>query len=228
MGAKILVVEDEQSIRSFIVTNLKRNDFEVLEAERGSEALRLVKLEKPDLVILDVILPDINGFQICKEISGSCPEVSIIMLTALGQDFDKVKGLELGADDYIRKPFSPIELVARIKAILRRVNKRNQETELHIGPFRIDLQSQDIYKNDKQIAFTPKEFELLKLLINNMNKVLTRDEILNLVWGEDFIGDPKTVDVHIRRLREKLEDKPSEPKYIETVRKRGYMWRKGD
>jgi DNA-binding response OmpR family regulator len=228
MGARILVVEDERPIRSFIVTNLKRNDFEVLEAERGFEALRLVKLEKPDLVILDVMLPDIDGFQICKEISGSYPEVSIIMLTALGQDLDKVKGLELGADDYIRKPFSPIELIARIKAILRRVNKKTQEEVICIGPFRIDLRAQSIYKNDVLLEFTPREFSLMKLFINNINKALTRDEILNLVWGEDFVGDPKTVDVHIRRLREKIEDTPSNPKYIETLWGRGYMWRKGD
>jgi DNA-binding response OmpR family regulator len=228
MGARILVVEDERPIRSFIITNLKRNDFEVLEAERGAEALRLVKLEKPDLVILDVMLPDMDGFQICKEISESYPEVSIIMLTALGQDIDKVKGLELGADDYIRKPFSPIELIARIKAILRRVNKKTQEEVICIGPFRIDFRAQSIYKNDVLLEFTPREFSLMKLFINNINKALTRDEILNLVWGEDFVGDPKTVDVHIRRLREKIEDTPSNPKYIETLWGRGYMWRKGD
>ena len=228
MGARILVVEDERPIRSFIITNLKRNDFEVLEAERGHEALRLVKLEKPDLVLLDVRLPDIDGFQICKEISTSCPEVSIIMLTALGQDLDKVKGLELGADDYIIKPFNPMELIARIKAILRRVNKKNQESGICIGPFRIDLQAQSIYKNDVLLELTPREFCLMKVFINNINKALSRDEILNLVWGEDFIGDPKTVDVHIRRLREKIEDNPSKPKYIETLWGRGYLWRKGD
>jgi len=227
MGARILVVEDERSIRSFIITNLKRNGFEVLEAERGHEALRLVKLEKPDLVLLDIKLPDLDGFQICKEISSSYPEISVIMLTALGQDLDKVKGLELGADDYIIKPFNPMVLIARIKAILRRTNKKIQK-EVCTGPFRVDLEAQSIYKNDVLLEFTPREFCLMKVFINNINKALSRDEILNLVWGEDFIGDPKTVDVHIRRLREKIEDNPSKPQYIETLWGRGYLWRKGD
>lgn len=228
MGARILVVEDEKSIRSFIVTNLKRSNFDVLEAEKGHEALRLVKLEKPDLVLLDVKLPDMDGFQICKEISCVYPEISVIMLTALGQDLDKVRGLELGADDYIIKPFNPMELVARIKAILRRSNKKNQNNEICIGPFTIDLEAQSIYKNHILLEFTPREFTLMKVFINNINKALTRDEILNVVWGEDFVGDPKTVDVHIRRLREKIEDDPSNPKYIETLWGRGYLWRKGD
>lgn len=228
MGARILVVEDERSIRSFIVTNLKRNNFEVLEAERGHEALRLVKLEKPDLVLLDIKLPDMDGFQICKEISCSYPVISVIMLTALGQDLDKVRGLELGADDYIIKPFNPMELIARIKAILRRTNKKIQKEEVSIGPFRVDLEAQSIYKDNVLLEFTPREFCLMKVFINNINKALNRDEILNLVWGEDFVGDPKTVDVHIRRLREKIEDNPSKPKYIETLWGRGYLWRKGD
>lgn len=228
MEARVLVVEDERSIRSFIITNLKRNNFEVLEAERGQDALRLVKLEHPDLVLLDIKLPDMDGFQICKEMSTSYPEIYIIMLTALGQDLDKVRGLELGADDYIIKPFNPMELIARIKAILRRANKSNKKEEFCVGPFRIDLQAQSIYKDDVLLEFTPREFCLMKVFINNINTALTRDEILNLVWGEDFVGDPKTVDVHIRRLREKIEDNPSKPKYIETLWGRGYLWRKGD
>lgn len=228
MGAKILVVEDEKPIRSFIVTNLKRNEFEVLEAEKGNEALRLVKLEKPDVVLLDIGLPDIDGFQVCKEISSLYPSISIVILTALGQDLNKVRGLELGADDYIIKPFNPLVLVARIKAILRRANKQNMNNVIRTGPFVVDLEAQSIYKNDVLIEFTPREFCLMKVFINNINKAFTRDEILNIVWGEDFVGDPKTVDVHIRRLREKIEDDPSNPKYIETLWGRGYLWRKGD
>lgn len=228
MGAKILVVEDEKPIRSFIVTNLKRNEFEVLEAEKGNEALRLVKLEKPDVVLLDIGLPDIDGFQVCKEISSLYPSISIVILTALGQDLNKVRGLELGADDYIIKPFNPLVLVARIKAILRRANKQNMNNVIRSGPFVVDLEAQSIYKNDVLIEFTPREFCLMKVFINNINKAFTRDEILNIVWGEDFVGDPKTVDVHIRRLREKIEDDPSNPKYIETLWGRGYLWRKGD
>mgnify|MGYP001103312767 FL=1 len=228
MGARILVVEDEKPIRSFIVTNLKRNEFEVIEAEKGNDALRLVKLEKPDLVLLDIGLPDVDGFQVCKEISCGYPSISVIILTALGQDLNKVRGLELGADDYIIKPFNPLELVARIKAILRRANKQNQKNTIRSGPFVVDLESQSIYKNDVLLEFTPREFCLMKVFINNINKAFTRDEILNIVWGEDFVGDPKTVDVHIRRLREKIEDDPSNPKYIETLWGRGYLWRKGD
>lgn len=228
MGARILVVEDEKPIRSFIITNLKRNEFEVLEAEKGNEALRLIKLEKPDLVLLDIGLPDVDGFQVCKEISCAYPSISIIILTALGQDLNKVRGLELGADDYIIKPFNPLELVARIKAILRRTNKQGQKNMIQAGPFVVDLESQSIYKNDVLLEFTPREFCLMKVFTNNINKALTRDEILNIVWGEDFVGDPKTVDVHIRRLREKIEDDPSNPKYIETLWGRGYLWRKGD
>lgn len=228
MGTKILVVEDERPIRSFIVTNLKRNNFDVLEAEKGHEALRLVKLEKPDLVLLDIGLPDINGFQVCKEISCEYPSISVIILTAMGQDLDKVRGLELGADDYIIKPFNPLELVARIKAILRRTNKQSSPNKVSIGPFVMDLEAQSIYKNSILLDFTPREFSLMKVFINNINKAMTRDEILNIVWGEDYVGDPKTVDVHIRRLREKIEDDPSNPKYIETLWGRGYLWRKGD
>ncbi|WP_010245968.1 response regulator transcription factor [Acetivibrio cellulolyticus] len=228
MGARILVVDDEKSIRSFIITNLKRNNFEVLEAGTGHEALRLVKFEKPDLVLLDIMLPDMDGFQVCKEISCDYPSLSVIMLTARGQDLDKVRGLELGADDYIIKPFSPMELVARIKAILRRAGKQNSSVEIHIGPFRVDMEAQSIYKNDVLLDFTPREFSLMKVFINNINKAFTRDEILNIVWGEDFVGDPKTVDVHIRRIREKIEDDPSNPKYIETLWGRGYLWRKGE
>ncbi|MFZ5990078.1 MAG: response regulator transcription factor [Bacillota bacterium] len=226
MGVKILVVEDESSIRSFIVTNLKRNDFSVIEAATGKEALRKVELEKPELIVLDIMLPDIDGFEVCKKVTDIHPEISIIMLTARGQDTDKVNGLELGADDYIIKPFNPMELVARVKAVMRRTNKVQPQHEILIGPFKIDFDSQSIYKNSVILDFTPREFCLMKIFINNCNKALSRDEILNLVWGEDFVGDPKTVDVHIRRLREKIEDDPSHPKFIETVWGYGYIWRK--
>lgn len=228
MGKKVLTVEDESSIRSFIVTNLKRNNFTAIEAETGKEALRMVELEKPEIILLDIMLPDMDGFEICKKVSKDHPDISIIMLTARGQDLDKIKGLELGADDYIIKPFNPMELIARIKAIIRRSNKSDFSDEVIIGPFRIDYKSQTVYKNGEKLDLTPREFCLVKVFANNLDKALTRDEILNWVWGQDYVGDTKTVDVHIRRLREKIEDDPSNPKFIETVWGRGYLWRKGD
>ncbi|NLP13415.1 MAG: response regulator transcription factor [Clostridium sp.] len=228
MGAKVLTVEDDNSIRGFLVTILKRNNFIVSEAVTGKEALRKVELEKPEIILLDIMLPDIDGFEVCKKVSQQHPDISIIMLTARGEDNDKINGLELGADDYIIKPFNPMEVVARIKAIIRRTNKTDFSNEIGLEPFKIDLNSQRVYKNGQVLDLTPTEFCLMKVFANNVNKSLTRDDILNWVWGEDYVGDTKTVDVHIRRLREKIEDDPSKPKYIETVWGHGYMWRKGD
>lgn len=228
MGAKVLIVEDENDIRSFIVRTLKRNDFTTIEVATGKEALRLVELEKPEVILLDVMLPDIDGFEICKRVSKDHPDISIIMVTAKGEDLDKIKGLELGADDYIIKPFNPMELVARIKAVIRRTNKVDASNEVIVGPLKIDFNSQKVYMNGEPLELTPREFCLLKAFANNVNKALSRDEILNWVWGEDYVGDTKTVDVHIRRLREKIEDDPSHPRYIETVWGHGYLWRKGD
>lgn len=228
MGAKVLTVEDDNSIRGFLVTFLKRNNFIVSEAVTGREALRKVELEKPEVILLDIMLPDIDGFEVCKKISQQHPDIPIIMLTARGEDTDKINGLELGADDYIIKPFNPMEVIARIKAIIRRTNKTDFSNAIEIGPFKIDLNCQGVYKNGQVLDLTPTEFCLLKVFVNNVNKSLTRDDILNWVWGENYVGDTKTVDVHIRRLREKIEDYPSKPKYIETVWGHGYMWRKGD
>ncbi|MFQ9246149.1 MAG: response regulator transcription factor [Clostridium paraputrificum] len=227
---KILLVEDEESIRGFLKINLERNSFEVIEAETGEEGIEKALMEKPEIIILDVMLPGIDGFQVCSRLRKEFPNVGIIMLTAKGQDMDKIMGLEFGADDYIIKPFNPLEVVLRVKAILRRIGisedeSSNNKNKLMGGPFIIDLYSQKLLKNNKEIDVTPKEYMLMKLFIENPNKAFTRDELLNLIWGYNFFGDPKIIDVNIRRLRSKIEDDSSNPQYIETVWGIGYRWK---
>ncbi|MBS5927829.1 MAG: response regulator transcription factor [Clostridium sp.] len=226
---KILLVEDEESIRSFLKINLERNSFQVIEAGTGEEGIEKALLEKPEIIILDVMLPGIDGFQVCSRLRKEFPNVGIIMLTAKGQDMDKIMGLEFGADDYIIKPFNPLEVVLRVKAILRRIgiseDESSNKNKLIGGPFIIDLYSQKLLKNNKEIDVTPKEYMLMKLFIENPNKAFTRDELLNLIWGYNFFGDPKIIDVNIRRLRSKIEDDSSNPQYIETVWGIGYRWK---
>ena len=227
---KILLVEDEESIRGFLKINLERNSFEVIEAETGEEGIEKALREKPEIIILDVMLPGIDGFQVCSRLRKEFPNVGIIMLTAKGQDMDKIMGLEFGADDYIIKPFNPLEVVLRVKAILRRIGisedeSSNNKNKLMGGPFIIDLYSQKLLNNNKEIDVTPKEYMLMKLFIENPNKAFTRDELLNLIWGYNFFGDPKIIDVNIRRLRSKIEDDSSNPQYIETVWGIGYRWK---
>ncbi|MEW9095934.1 MAG: response regulator transcription factor [Clostridiaceae bacterium] len=225
---KILVVEDEMSIRSFLKINLQRNNFNVIEAETGEEGIRLAKLENPDIAILDVMLPGIDGFKVCEILRNEYQNIGIIMLTARTQDIDKIMGLEFGADDYMVKPFNPSELVLRIKAILRRMENHIEEEKqiLLSGAFKLDVYAQKVYKNDKELDVTPKEYMLMKIFVENEDKAFSRDELLDLVWGYDFVGDSKIVDVNIRRLRAKVEDNPSNPVYIETVWGRGYRWKK--
>ena len=228
--SKILLVEDEESIRGFIKINLIRNGFEVIEAGSGEEGISKALNEKPDMAILDVMLPGIDGFQVCSVLRNEYPKIGIIMLTAKGQDMDKIMGLEYGADDYIVKPFNPLEVVLRVKAILRRIETKDEkinkdENKITSGPFIIDLYSQKLLKNGAEIDVTPKEYMLMKLFIENSNKAFTRDELLNLIWGYDFFGDSKIIDVNIRRLRAKIEDDSSSPKYIETVWGLGYRWK---
>lgn len=223
---KVLVVEDEASIRKFININLKRNGFEVLEAESGEKAFQVLEKCKPDIMVLDIMLPGVDGFEVCKKVRKDLPDVIVIMLTAKAQDTDKIMGLELGADDYMVKPFNPLELVARIKSILRRV-RRVRENRNGIISFRnlhLDLRSRKLFKDKREIELTPTEFSILKVFMESSGKALTRDELLNSVWGENYFGDLKTVDVYIRRLREKIEDDPSEPQFIETVWGVGYRW----
>lgn len=226
--AKILIVEDEMSIRSFLKINLQRNDFQVIEAESGEEGIKLAKSDPPDIAILDVMLPGIDGFKVCEILRKDYPSMGIIILTARTQDIDKIMGLEFGADDYMVKPFNPSELVLRIKAILRRMEGNSNEGKNIIlsGIFKIDIYSQKVYKNSEEVDVTPKEYMLMKIFIENEDKAFSRDELLDLVWGYNFIGDSKIVDVNIRRLRAKIEDDPSSPVFIETVWGRGYRWKK--
>ena len=224
---KILIVEDESSIRGFLKINLKRNNFYVAEAESGEEGIRIARSENIDVVILDIMLPGIDGYKVCEILRREFPKIGIIMLTAKGQDIDKIMGLEYGADDYMIKPFNPMELVLRVKSLLRRMEapKTNSYKIIEYGPFRIDSYSQKLYKNDVNIDLTPTEFLIIKLFIKNPGRAFKRDEILNIVWGYDFIGDTKIVDVNIRRLRAKIEDNPSDPFFIETIWGTGYRWR---
>ncbi|WP_373899394.1 response regulator transcription factor [Haloimpatiens sp. FM7315] len=232
MQNKILVVEDEVSIRGFLKINLQRNNFLVIEAGSGEEGLSKAIIEKPEIALLDVMLPGINGFEVCKELRKILPNIGIIMLTAKSQDMDKIMGLEFGADDYMVKPFNPMELILRIKALLRRLDKKDtldkDENLIEFYPFKLDIYSQKAYKNDLELDLTPKEYMLLKIFIENPGKAFSRDELLNVIWGYDFIGDTKIVDVNIRRLRTKIEDCSSQPKFIETVWGTGYRWSKDE
>ncbi|MFT5873532.1 MAG: two-component system alkaline phosphatase synthesis response regulator PhoP [Clostridium sp.] len=224
--SKILIVEDEESIRKFIKISLKRGKFEVLEAASAEEGLQKILQETPDVVILDIMLPGMNGFELCEKLKKQNENIGIIILTARGQDMDKIMGLEFGADDYMVKPFNPLELTARINSLLRRMKYANKAESNFINSreFRIDLYSKKIFKNDIELDLTPKEFLLMKIFIQNPSKALSRDELLNVVWGYEYIGDTKIVDVNIRRLRSKVEKNPSEPQYIETVWGTGYRW----
>lgn len=221
---KILVVEDDESIRKFIIINLKRDGFLVYEAANGEKVIEIISIIQPDLVLLDIMLPGIDGYKVCSTIREKYPEVMIIMLTARGQDMDRVMGLELGADDYVVKPFNPLELSARIRAVLRRSRNADEEDEIVSGRLKIDLRSRRIYKDGKEIEVTHREFSLIKVFVENEGKALSRDDLLNLAWGGEFFGDYKTVDVHVRRLREKIEDDPSRPRYINTVWGFGYRY----
>lgn len=228
MSFKVMVLEDEKDIRDFIVINLKRENYKVLEAGTGEKALEIARKNSDlDIAILDVMLPGIDGFEVCEQIRKENKTVGIIMLTAKGQEIDKIKGLSVGADDYVLKPFSPAELLARVKALLRRVEQlrtKDDLDEIIAGPFLMDLKGMRFYKNNIEIELTQTEFTLLKLFLENQDKAFNRDEILDLVWGKNFFGNWKTVDVNVRRLRQKIEDNPSRPQYIETVWGVGYRW----
>lgn len=227
LNNRVLIVEDEEHIRKFIKVNLEKNGFIVREAGTGEKGLEIAKDESIDIVVLDIMLPGIDGFEVCKRLREQFPTIGIIMLTAKSQDIDKIMGLEYGTDDYMVKPFNPKELVLRVKSLLRRMEPAIVD-ELDIivdGPFRIDKYSRKFYKDDKDIELTPTEYSIIKLFIENSGKAFNRDEILNLVWGYDFVGDSKIVDVNIRRLRSKIENDSGNPHYIETVWGVGYRWR---
>jgi len=225
---KVLVLEDESSIRSFVVINLRRAGFEPVEAVCGEEALQQLR-RHPDIrvALLDVMLPDIDGFEVCRRIRASDSRIGIIMLTAKSQEMDKVTGLMTGADDYVTKPFSPAELTARIDALIRRTGGADEGengSELSHGPFRLNVRNRTLEKNGERIKLTQIEYNIMKLFMDNPGKALSREEILNIVWGRDYFGELKIVDVNIRRLRIKIEDDPTIPSYITTVWGYGYKW----
>ena len=227
MSQKVLVVDDEQSIVTLLKYNIEQAGYQVIVAYDGVQALEKVNEEKPDLVVLDVMLPEKDGIEVCKTIRSDKNQVPILMLTARDDEFDRVLGLELGADDYMTKPFSPREVVARVKAILRRVgqveNKNLEEDEdIILGAIRIRPDFFEVYRNDELLELTPKEFELLLYLIERQGRVITREHMLNSVWNYEFAGDSRIVDVHISHLRDKLEENPKQPQFIKTVRGLGY------
>lgn len=227
MGKKVLVVDDEKLIVKGIRFSLEQDGMEVDTAFDGEEALEAAKKKEYDVVLLDVMLPKLTGFEVCQQIR-EFSNMPIIMLTAKGDDMDKILGLEYGADDYITKPFNILEVKARIKAIMRRSTKKNasadQSKVIVYEGLKIDCESRRVYINNKEVNLTAKEFDLLELLIFNPNKVYSRENLLDTVWGMDYPGDVRTVDVHIRRLREKIEDNPSDPKYIHTKWGVGYFF----
>lgn len=223
---KILIVEDEEAIRKFIRVNLELENYTVEEAHSGEIALELAKTFKPDIVLLDIMLPGIDGFQVCSYLRSYEEVMGIIMLTAKNQDIDKIQGFEAGSDDYISKPFNPKELVLRIKSLERRLslNNNNDKQVVNSNKFRLDKKSRKFFKDEEEIVLTPTEYSVIVLFLENQKKAISRDEILDRVWGEDFIGDSKIVDVNIRRLRAKIEEDSSRPEYIKTVWGVGYIW----
>lgn len=225
MGKKVLVVDDEKLIVKGIRFSLEQDGMEVDCAYDGEEALQKIKDNEYDIVLLDIMLPRLNGFEVCQQVR-EFSAVPIVMLTAKGEDMDKILGLEYGADDYITKPFNILEVKARIKAIMRRTMPRNRETAkfLESGDMRLDCEGRRVYVEDREINLTAKEFEVLELLIKNPNKVYSRESLLKIIWGAGYPGDVRTVDVHIRRLREKVETNPSEPKYVHTKWGVGYYF----
>ena len=224
---KVLVLEDEASIRGFIVINLSRAGYTVVEAESGEEALEKLR-ENPDarVALLDVMLPGIDGFEVCRRIRATNTKIGIIMLTARAQEMDKVTGLMTGADDYVTKPFSPAELTARVDALFRRTGGEEQTAagEIHQAPFLLNTRNRTLEKNGERIKLTQVEYSIMKTFMENPGKALSREEILDMVWGRDYFGELKIVDVNIRRLRLKIEDNVQNPTYITTVWGYGYKW----
>lgn len=228
MLKKILIIEDEHSIATLLSYNLVQAGFETVVANDGKEGYELAISEKPSLIVLDLMLPSMDGVEVCKSLRQQKVNTPIIMLTAKDDEFDKVLGLELGADDYMTKPFSPREVVARIKAVLRRSDatpaSQEEASSLKLGNLNVFPDRFEVFLNEKQLEFTPKEFELLVYLMENKNRVLTRDQLLSAVWKYDFAGDTRIVDVHISHLREKIEENSRKPLFIKTIRGLGYKF----
>ncbi|GCE11090.1 response regulator transcription factor [Tengunoibacter tsumagoiensis] len=244
MARKILVVDDEVVLVEMIAYNLEQAGYQVITAGDGVSALEIARRETPELIILDIMLPGMDGLEICRQLrrEGNTATVPIIMLTAKGDEIDKVVGLEVGADDYVTKPFGRRELLARVRALLRRTNNptadenvqpvdngyqevRPVNRDILAGPLRIDLAGRRVILRGQTLELQPKQFDLLTYLVRNRGTVLTRDQLLHNVWGYDYAGDTRTVDVHVRWLREKLEEDPANPKLIQTVRGVGYVFR---
>ncbi|SDE23892.1 response regulator [Sporomusa acidovorans] len=228
MAGKILIVDDEANIRELLKFNLEKSGYKVIEADEGQTAISKVKTEKPELIVLDLMLPGIDGLEVCRLVKNSreTAAIPIIMLTAKSEEIDKVIGLELGADDYMTKPFSPRELLARIKAVLRRSQKESAVGgELLLGKLKLNFSRYEAYLGSTKLELTPKEYEMLKLFATNIGKVFTREQLLEKVWGYEYFGDTRTVDVHVRHLRMKLAPENDVAEAIETVRGVGYRFR---
>lgn len=231
---KVLIAEDEASIREFIVINLKRSGYDVVEAENGEEAINKYEEENgnTDVAVLDIMMPLKDGLEVCKYLRAKSSKIGIIMLTAKTQEMDKVTGLLVGADDYVTKPFSPSELMARVDAVYRRVSIMNENEKAAVanpdlttvGDFSLDYRDRILYKNGSPIELTQIEFQLLDYLFKNPDVTLSRSDILNKVWGDGYFVDDKVVDVNIHRLRNKVEDEPTQPKHLITIWGRGYKW----
>lgn len=231
---KVLIAEDEASIREFIVINLKRSGYDVVEAENGEEAINKYEKENGniDVAVLDIMMPLKDGLEVCKYLRAKSSKIGIIMLTAKTQEMDKVTGLLVGADDYVTKPFSPSELMARVDAVYRRVSIMNENEKTAVanpdlttvGDFSLDYRDRILYKNGSPIELTQIEFQLLDYLFKNPDVTLSRSDILNKVWGDGYFVDDKVVDVNIHRLRNKVEDEPTQPKHLITIWGRGYKW----
>lgn len=231
---KVLIAEDEASIREFIVINLKRSGYDVVEAENGEEAINKYEEENGniDVAVLDIMMPLKDGLEVCKYLRAKSSKIGIIMLTAKTQEMDKVTGLLVGADDYVTKPFSPSELMARVDAVYRRVSIMNENEKAAVanpdlttvGDFSLDYRDRILYKNGSPIELTQIEFRLLDYLFKNPDVTLSRSDILNKVWGDGYFVDDKVVDVNIHRLRNKVEDEPTQPKHLITIWGRGYKW----
>ncbi|MDY3014666.1 MAG: response regulator transcription factor [Evtepia sp.] len=223
---KILVLEDEANIRSFVVINLNRAGYETIEAGTGEEALEQLRLN-PDVrvALLDIMLPDMDGFEVCRRIRAGNSKIGIIMLTARTQEMDKVTGFMTGADDYVTKPFSPAELTARIDALYRRIGgEMMDDGEIQQPPFVLNTRKRTLEKNGQRVKLTQVEYAIMKMFMENPGKALSREEILKFVWGENYMGELKIVDVNIRRLRVKIEDEPTSPVFITTIWGYGYKW----
>lgn len=229
---RVLIAEDELAIREFVVINLQRSGYDVIEADCGELALQRFNEDSCnfDIAILDIMMPGIDGFTVCKKIREKSNSIGIIMLTAKTQEMDKVNGLMTGADDYITKPFSPSELVARVDALYRRVaiaqmrQQNNFREEIRLGDFALNLRNRALMKKDKMIELTQVEFQIMEYFFSNPGEAIQRTDILKHVWGEEYIGEEKIVDVNIRRIRMKIEDEPSSPKHIVTIWGKGYKW----